>query len=136
MVDGAVARPLDLGYADLERMPPSSRDAVLDCTGGWYARQRWMGVPLAALLDAAGVEDGARSVSVESVRGYGRRFSLEQARELLLATHVAGTALAHGHGFPARLVVPERRGFDWVKWVVRMRVLRSSSILQAPLPLS
>ena len=135
-VEGAVARPIELGYADLETMTRSSQVAVLDCTGGWFARQRWTGVPLAALLDAAGVAEGAESVSVESVTGYGRRFSLERARELLLATHVAGTPLTHGHGFPARLIVPDRRGFEWVKWVVRVRVLRSSSLLQPPLPLS
>jgi hypothetical protein len=135
-VEGAVAHPLDLRYADLEKLPHSSQVALLDCTGGWFARQQWTGVPLAALLDAAELEGGAESVSVESVTGYGRRFSVEHARELLLATHVAGTPLAHGHGFPARLVVPDRRGFDWVKWVVRIRVLRSSSLLQPPLPLS
>ena len=135
-VEGAVGRSLDLRYTDLERMARSSRVAVLDCTGGWFAHQRWAGVPLAALLDAAGLEEGAHSVSVESVTGYGRRFSLEEARELLLATHVAGTPLAHGHGFPARLVVPDGRGFEWVKWVVRIRVLRSSNVLQSPLPLS
>ena len=136
VVDGAVERSLELRYADLAGMQRSSRAAVLDCTGGWYAEQRWTGVPVAALLDAAGIQDEAESVSVESVTGYARRFSLEQAQELLLATEVAGAALAHGHGFPARLVVPDRRGFDWVKWVVRLRVLRSSNVFQSPLPLS
>lgn len=136
VVDGAVERRLELRYDDFARMGRRTREAVLDCTGGWYAHQRWEGVPLAALLDAAGVGEDAHSVSIESVTGYGRRFSVSHARELLLATHVAGTPLSHGHGFPARLVVPDRRGFDWVKWVVRIRVLRSSYLLQSPLPLT
>ena len=54
----------------------------------------------------------------------------------VLATQVAGAPLGHGHGFPARLVVPDRRGFDWVKWVVRVHVGRTSHLLQPPLPLS
>jgi DMSO/TMAO reductase YedYZ molybdopterin-dependent catalytic subunit len=73
---------------------------------------------------------------VESVTGYTRRFSVDHARHLLLATRVAGGPLSHGHGFPVRLVVPDRRGFEWVKWVVRIRVLRGSYLLQPPLPLT
>jgi hypothetical protein len=37
------------------------REATLDCTGGWYTRQRWSGVPVEALLERAGIIDGARS---------------------------------------------------------------------------
>lgn len=136
VVEGAVERRLELRYDDLGRLPRETHEAVIDCTGGWYAHQRWHGVSLAAVLDAAGVEAGAHSVSVESVTGYARRFSVSHARNLLLATHVAGEPLAHGHGFPIRLVVPERRGFDWVKWIVRIRVLRGSYLLQPPLPLT
>jgi hypothetical protein len=136
VVDGAVARPLELGYEELAALSRTTRDATIDCTGGWYAHQRWSGVPLAAILEASGADDGARSIWVESVTGYGRRFSIDHARGLLLATHVAGAELSHGHGFPVRLVVPDRRGFDWVKWIVRIRVLRTSHLLQPPLPLS
>ena len=91
---------------------------------------------LGELLDEARVTGAARSVSVESVTGYDRRFSLGDAGSLVLATHVAGRPLTHGHGFPLRLVVPDQRGFDWVKWVVRVRVLDSSHLLQSPLPLA
>jgi hypothetical protein len=136
VVDGAVERRLELSYRDVERLARTEREATLDCTGGWYTEQRWEGVALATLLDAAGVAHGAESVEVESVTGYRRRFSLEHSRRLLLATRVAGAPLSHGHGFPSRLVVPDRRGFEWVKWVRRVRVLRSSDLLQSPLPLS
>jgi hypothetical protein len=136
VVEGAVDRRLELPYEQLRRLGHTSRKATIDCTGGWFAHQRWTGVPLAALLEAAGVADGAHSVSVESVTGYGRSFSLDRARGLLLATHVAGEPLAHGHGAPLRLVVPDRRGFEWVKWIVRVRVETTSHLLQPPLPLT
>jgi DMSO/TMAO reductase YedYZ molybdopterin-dependent catalytic subunit len=42
----------------------------------------------------------------------------------MLATHVDGEELSHGHGFPLRLVAPGRRGFQWVKWVEEVRVTR------------
>jgi DMSO/TMAO reductase YedYZ molybdopterin-dependent catalytic subunit len=44
------------------------------------------------------------------------------ARGLLLATHVGREPLWHEHGAPMRLVAPGRRGFQWVKWVVRIEL--------------
>ncbi|HEV7129561.1 MAG TPA: molybdopterin-dependent oxidoreductase [Ktedonobacterales bacterium] len=42
---------------------------------------------------------------------------------LRLATHTGDEPLAYEHGAPARLVAPGRRGFEWVKWLVRVEVL-------------
>src|SRR4029453_1527821 len=88
-------------------------EAVLDCTGGWYARATWEGVRLDRLLPP----DAAGSLVVASATGYRRRLPLADARTLLLATRLDGRPLSAGHGFPARLVAPGRRGFWWVKWV-------------------
>jgi DMSO/TMAO reductase YedYZ molybdopterin-dependent catalytic subunit len=79
-------------------------------------------VPTAAVLDAAGPEPGASRVEVRSVTGWGAGLGLDEARRTLLATHVAGEPLPAGNGAPVRLVVPERRGLDWVKWVVEIEV--------------
>lgn len=136
-VDGLVERPLSLradavlgddpvggdGDATLDRAPVERR-AVLDCTSGWYTVQDWRGLRLGDLLDAAGPTDGARWVTVHSVTGYRWSFPLPAAREFLLATHVGGERLSHGHGAPMRLVAPERRGFQWVKWVDRVQIRR------------
>jgi DMSO/TMAO reductase YedYZ molybdopterin-dependent catalytic subunit len=59
---------------------------------------------------------------VISRTGYRWSFGLGDADALLLATHVGGEPLAHGHGAPCRLVAPGRRGFEWVKWVERIEV--------------
>jgi hypothetical protein len=92
--------------------------ATLDCTGGFYTTQRWRGIRLDRLLgDAPGSH-----VRVISVTGYRWSFDREQASELLLATHVNGRPLTHGHGAPARLVAPGHRGFVWVKWVTRVEL--------------
>lgn len=135
VITGAVARPLSLTYDELAGLADDTVTETLDCTGGWYSTQEWRGVRLGRLLDMAGVRAGARSVTVEAVSGYGRRFSLAEVREYLLATQVAGQPLSHGHGFPARLVALERRGFEWVKWVTRIRVNETSKYWQSPLPL-
>mgnify|MGYP000542534812 CR=1 FL=1 len=105
--------------ADLDR---AGRRALLDCTSGWYTIQDWEGVHLGDLLDAAGVASDARFVRVRSVTGYRWSFPIGEARGFLLATHVGGEALSHGHGAPLRLVAPDRRGFQWVKWVTAIEV--------------
>jgi DMSO/TMAO reductase YedYZ molybdopterin-dependent catalytic subunit len=110
--------------------------AVLDCTGGWYAEQEWAGVRLDRLLAGAGVDlpEGG-SVDVVSATGYTRRLPLSDAAHLLLATSAAGTPLSAGHGAPVRLVAPGRRGFWWVKWVVRLEVVDAPWWVQSPFPL-
>jgi DMSO/TMAO reductase YedYZ molybdopterin-dependent catalytic subunit len=118
-VAGHVRTPLALG---LDELAGDELIATIDCTGGFWTTQRWHGTSLGRLLDAAGVRAGARHVRVISHTGYRWSFSLDDARRLLLATGVRGEPLSHGHGAPCRLVAPGRRGFQWVKWVVRIEV--------------
>jgi len=106
--------------------------ATLDCTGGWYAEQAWRGARLDRLLD--GVDGG--SVVVRSITGYWRRFPRADAAGLLVATHVGDAALSAGHGAPARLVAPGRRGFWWVKWVDAVELSRRPWWTQPPFPLT
>jgi DMSO/TMAO reductase YedYZ molybdopterin-dependent catalytic subunit len=48
---------------------------------------------------------------------------IQEAREMLLATHVTGEVLGASHGFPLRAVIPGRRGWFWMKWLVKIEVL-------------
>jgi DMSO/TMAO reductase YedYZ molybdopterin-dependent catalytic subunit len=119
-VDGLVERPLSLPADALG--PDTGQRALLDCTSGWYTVQDWQGVRVGTLLDRAGVEPDGAWVRFLSVTGYRWSLPLPEARDALLATHVAGRPLSHGHGAPLRLVAPGRRGFQWVKWIVRVEV--------------
>ncbi|MCB0030580.1 MAG: molybdopterin-dependent oxidoreductase, partial [Anaerolineales bacterium] len=74
-------------------------------------------------------------VTIRSVTGYQRRFSLAEMENALLALTVADAPLTPGHGYPLRLVVPEKRGLEWVKWVSDIQVNTTSKIWQSPLPL-
>jgi hypothetical protein len=104
--------------------------ATLDCTGGFYSTQEWSGVRLDRLLPTA----ASGSLRVVSSTGYDRMFPARQAGSLLLATRFGGVQLDAGHGFPARLVVPDGRGFWWVKWVVAIEVDEMPDWWQSPFP--
>jgi DMSO/TMAO reductase YedYZ molybdopterin-dependent catalytic subunit len=121
-----------LSYDQLARYDDRVR-VTLDCTGGWFATQDWSGVRLDRLLE--GVED-VRSVVVTSATGYARRFPVGDSASILLATRVGGEPLGAGHGFPARLVAPGRRGFWWVKWVERIELSPTPWWWQSPFPLT
>jgi DMSO/TMAO reductase YedYZ molybdopterin-dependent catalytic subunit len=121
----------ELTLADLA--PVESVRATLDCTGGWYAEQDWSGVRLDRLLPP--LPANARSVVVRSATGYTRRFPVADLGHLWLATAIAGRPLSPGHGAPARLVAPGRRGFWWVKWVTAIDPSDLPAWRQPPFPL-
>jgi DMSO/TMAO reductase YedYZ molybdopterin-dependent catalytic subunit len=108
--------------------------ATLDCTSGWYCTQTWTGVPVARLL--TDVDPGHRSVRVRSLTGYDRYLPLSDLDRLVLAVAVDGAPLTPGHGYPARLVAPGRRGFWWVKWVTAIDVTDEPWWWQPPFPLT
>jgi hypothetical protein len=137
-------RVREWSYAELAAFSDRLR-ATIDCTGGWYAEQEWEGAWLDRLLPPempggvggpAGSGGGRGSLVVGSATGYTRRFPLGERRRLLLATRAGGRPLAPGHGFPARIVAPGRRGFWWVKWVDRIEVADTPPWWQPPFPLT
>ena len=107
--------PRTLTLADLQGAPQQQVQAVLDCTGGWWTEQVWRGMPMSALLPA-----NASRVTVESTTGHHIEFNAQDLNQAILATHVGDEPLSPAHGFPVRLTVPGRRGYQWVKWVARI----------------
>ena len=122
----------EMTLADIEALPQDRFDAVLDCTSAWYSEQDWGGVRLDRLIDAGTF----RSIEVRSQTGYARRFPIRDLERLWLVTHVDGEPLTAGHGFPARIVAPDRRGFWWVKWVVSIEPSNVPWWLQSPFPVT
>lgn len=123
-----------LSGPELAALGAATVRATLDCTSGWCVTADWTGVPLSRLLGGIGPEH--RSVRVRSLTGYDRWFPLSDLDHLLLATGFDGRVLTAGHGFPARLVAPGRRGFWWVKWVVEVELSRRPWWTQPPFPLT
>ena len=118
--------------AEIETLPQDRFDAVLDCTSAWYSEQEWSGVRLDRLVEAG----TRRSIEVRSETGYARRFPVRDLERLWLVTHVGGEPLKAGHGYPARIVAPDRRGFWWVKWVVSITPSHVPWWVQSPFPVT
>jgi molybdopterin-dependent oxidoreductase-like protein protein len=115
-------------YEELARFDDRIR-ARLDCTGGWWTESDWSGAWVQRLLSPP---PASGSYLVRSATGYQRRFPPDEP--LLIALNVDGGALPAGNGFPARLVAPRRRGFEWVKWVVEVRSEGAPAWWQLPFP--
>ena len=134
-VDGHVERPFQMDARELQSWT-HRLTATLDCTGGWYTTREWEGMPVADLLARAQPKPGAGSITIRSRTGYFRRYSLEEAGRAILASRVDGELLSAGHGFPARMVEPHKRGYDWVKWVESITINDTGKLWQPPLPLT
>lgn len=126
-VTGAVARPLSLSLDELRAFPQREAELPIACVEGWSASARWRGVPVRELLSRAGADDGAE-VTVRSLQEgglYGRselnRWQA-QDRDTLIALDLDGAPLHLDHGFPARLIGPNRPGVAQTKWVAELVV--------------
>ncbi len=129
VVDGpGAATPLSLTYADLLAMPQHSATLPISCVEGWSASPRWRGVRVRDLLAQARAAEGAGAV-VHALHASERLRSAPVSAEhaadpdTLLALFVGGEPLAPDHGFPARLIGPNRPGVHQTKWVGRIEVL-------------
>jgi DMSO/TMAO reductase YedYZ molybdopterin-dependent catalytic subunit len=122
-----VRTPFRLTYADILARPVVETVQTLDCITGWYSTQKWSGAALWSLLEVAVMPDtGAALVRLRGASGYFGDFTLAEAKELVLATHVGGEVINHLHGFPVRVVAPTRRGWFWVKWVTEVEVISAA----------
>jgi DMSO/TMAO reductase YedYZ molybdopterin-dependent catalytic subunit len=129
VIDGDVARAQSLSYDDLLAMPMIERDITLTCVsneigGPYVGGARWLGVPLEALLDKAGVGRSSDQILSTDVDGMTISTPLALAtdgRDAMIAVGMNGEPLPRAHGFPARMVVPGLYGFiSGCKWINRM----------------
>ena len=128
VVDGPGApHPLSLSYRDLQAMSQHEAELPIACVEGWSTSQRWAGVRVRDLLDLAGATPGAEVVA-HSMQASRRQqtapVSTEHSRDrdTLIALTVNGEVLHPDHGFPARLIGPNRPGVHQTKWVARLEV--------------
>lgn len=154
-VEGAVEMSIELTYEEVLKLPSKSVTATIECAGngrvhltpaapglqwgqGAVGNAEWTGVPLAAILDRAGIKKSAVEVILEGTdQGqinsdpkspgpihFARSLPIEKANkdEVLLAYKMNGETLPASHGFPLRAVVGGWYGMASVKWLKRIIV--------------
>ena len=127
-VTGQVERELSLSLDDLGALGLRKTTLPISCVEGWSATVRWEGIPVREILELAGAGTGY-SVRVESLQpdGLYRASDLNASHagdpDTLLALRCNGEALHIDHGFPVRLIGPNRPGVMQTKWVSELIVL-------------
>jgi DMSO/TMAO reductase YedYZ molybdopterin-dependent catalytic subunit len=127
-VAGNVPHPFTLTLDELRAMPQYSAELPIACVEGWSYSATWSGVRLKDLLARAGV-GGQAAVKVYSLEQHSiynvsfvNHFQAHD-HDTLLATHLDGRLLTLDHGYPLRLIGPDRPGVNQTKWVTRVEVV-------------
>jgi DMSO/TMAO reductase YedYZ molybdopterin-dependent catalytic subunit len=112
---------------ELRALPQHEVELPIACVEGWSKSALWTGVRVRDLLERVGAPEHARVrvVSLESRGGYRTsEMGPEHARDplTLLALRLNGEELDPDHGYPARLIAPDRPGVLQTKWVGRLEV--------------
>ncbi|MET7553331.1 molybdopterin-dependent oxidoreductase [Streptomyces albidoflavus] len=131
-----VRRPLELDFDQLLRRDMIERDITLTCVsnevgGPYVSSARWLGVPLAPLLEEAGVRPPSRggpadqlvSRSVDGMTLGTPVDTVMDGRDAILAVGMNGEPLPFRHGFPVRMVVPGLYGYvSACKWLQELEL--------------
>jgi hypothetical protein len=121
-------RPLSYSLDELRAMPQTRAELPIACVEGWSQGARWEGIRIGDLLKLCGAPDGAR-VRVVSMEKGGFYATSELPPQFaddpltLLALRLNGSELDLDHGFPARIIAPNRPGVLQTKWVHRLEVI-------------
>ena len=125
-ITGMVETPYTLTYGELLDLATEEEYVTLCCVsndvgGDLIGNAKWQGIPLADVLNRAGIADEATQIVGRSVDGFSVGFPREVAfdgRPVLVAVGMNGEPLPFKHGFPARLVVSGLYGYvSATKWL-------------------
>ena len=120
-------RTVSLTRDELLAMPQSTHRLPIACVEGWSRSATWTGVPVRDLLALVGA-DARSDVVVRSLQTKGAFGSSRVVGNVvddgrtLLALELNGGTLDIDHGYPARLIAPNRPGVFQTKWINRIEV--------------
>nr|WP_238981251.1 molybdopterin-dependent oxidoreductase [Williamsia herbipolensis] len=123
-VDG---RETPMSLEALRSLPQTTRDLPIACVEGWSASGTWRGVRLRDLLATVDDRRGRDARVVSFDRGlYGVTMlpaNFVDDDDTLIALELNGEVLSLDHGYPCRLIAPNRPGVLQTKWLSRIEVL-------------
>lgn len=117
---GLVANPIQLSWEQFRALPRREIVTDIHCVTRWSKLdQAWEGVPVAHLLDLVRPLPQAHFVVAHAEAGFTANLPLEAltGEDVLLATGAGGEDLTPEHGWPLRLLVPQRYFWKSAKWL-------------------
>ena len=131
-VRGLVDEPLSLTMAQIRALPQRTQITRHDCVEGWSAIGQWTGPRLSALLELAGVQDGARFVVFRcaddfSGAPYYESCDLDDAThpQTIVAHQLNGEPLPVKNGAPLRLRLERQLGYKHAKYLTAIEAVAS-----------
>ena len=130
-ISGMVNNPYTMTFRELIDMGLVETPVTLSCVsnkvgGNLVDNAVWRGVPLADVLNRAGVQNRASQIVGRSVDNWNSGFPAEYAfdgRVALVAVAMNGEPLPREHGFPVRLVIAGLYGYvSATKWLEEIRL--------------
>lgn len=123
-VEGMVDKPGAYSVADLKRLPSRTQVTRHTCEEGWSAIGEWTGVQLGRVLEAAGIQEQARYVTLYTFDDWIDSIDLLDALhpQTLLAYGMNGRDLPVPHGAPVRLRLETQLGYKSWKYLKRIVV--------------
>ena len=119
-VFGEVEQPLALTYDELRELPPAEVTVDIHCVTRWSRFDAsFRGVHWRELAKLARPKPSARFAVAHAEQGFTSNvpLSLLQEDESLVAYEADGEPLTPEHGWPLRLVVPQRYFWKSAKWL-------------------
>jgi DMSO/TMAO reductase YedYZ molybdopterin-dependent catalytic subunit/CDP-diglyceride synthetase len=140
LVDGDVPQSFQLDYGTLRRLPAVEVTKTLECISNMVAKPElapfgaelistatWKGVRTRDILGlGGGPKPGSDWVAVLAADEYTSALPMDVIMDpaTLLAYEMNGEVLPREHGYPARLLLPDRYGMKNPKWVIGLRPMR------------
>ena len=129
-IDGLVDSPRTYDFEEIAALERVDQETTLSCIsnpvgGRLMSNAMWKGVPLRALLEEAGPQDGVVEAVLRAADGYTDTFAIEKAMDptTLVAYEMNGEPLPERHGFPVRIIVPGLFGEKSAKWVTSVELV-------------
>jgi hypothetical protein len=120
VVTGPAGR-LELTLAELGALPQVTVHLPITCVEGWSAGAVWTGVRVSELLGRVGASGWSASVTSMQAGGAYRSSVLDRQHAAdpltVLAMRLGDEPLHPDHGYPLRLIAPNRPGVMQTKWV-------------------
>lgn len=124
---GLFARARNLTMAEVQAYPAVTAPVTLTCIsnpvgGDLIGNAYWTGVRLRDLLEDLGMRPETKEIFIQSTDGFYETVTAADMMDprTLLVYQMNGLPLPQEHGYPLRILIPDRFGMKQPKWIISL----------------